>query len=79
MKGAISIRDLSAALPARANELSPDQRKQIEFQVKFVATLAQRLDASGASNDRAGADSNLTKIEGVLATLRTLFTAPASK
>jgi len=67
---AFAIRDLSAALPTHAKELSPEQRKKIESQVKFVATLAQRLDASGDSNDRAGAESNFGKLQVVLSTLR---------
>lgn len=76
---AFAIRDLSAALPARAKQLSPEQRKQIESQVKFVARLAQRLDASGDSNDRAGAESNLTKLKSVLESMRVLFVTPALK
>ncbi len=76
---AFAIRDLTAALPARVKTHSPDQRNQIETQVKFVAALAQRLDASGDSNDRAGAEANLTKLNGVLKSLRALSVTPASK
>ena len=67
---AFAIRDLSAALPTHAEQLSAEQRKQVELQVKFVVTLTQRLDASGDSNDRAGAESNFGKLQVVLSTLR---------
>jgi hypothetical protein len=76
---AFAIRDLSAALPARVAAMAPDKRKQLESDVKYVATLAQRLDASGDANDRAGAESNQTRLKSVLATLRTLSTAQVSK
>ncbi len=76
---AFAIRDLSAALPARANQLSPEQRKQIESQIKFVATLAQRLDASSDNNDRAGSAANLTKLKNVLESMRALFVTPTLK
>ncbi len=76
---AFAIRDLSAALPSRTKQLSPEQYKLIEAQVKFVATLAQRLDASGDSNDRAGTESNLTKLKDVLANMRKLTAAPTAK
>lgn len=69
---AFAIRDLSAALPARVAAMAPDKRKQLESDVKFVATLAQRLDASGDANDRAGAESNYTKLKGVLGAMRAL-------
>ena len=76
---AFAVRDLSAALPARANLLAPDQRKQIDSQVKFIATLAQRLDASGDSNDRVGAGANLAKLDRVLAGMRKLTAVPPTK
>ena len=63
---------ISAALSTHAKELAPEQRTKIESQVKFVATLAERLDASGDSNDRAGAASNFTKRNGVLEAIRNL-------
>ena len=69
---AFAIRDLSAALPARAAALAPDPRKQLESDVKFVATLAQRLDACGDANDRAGAESNYTKLKDMLDDMRVL-------
>jgi hypothetical protein len=76
---AFAIRDLTAALPALAKQQSPEQRKKIETQVKFVATLAQRLDANGDSNDRAGTESNLTKLKSVLESMRVLLVTPALK
>ncbi len=69
---AFAIRDLSTALSVRVAAMAPDKRKQLDSEVKFVATLAQRLDASGDANDRTGVESNLTKLKGVLDTMRVL-------
>lgn len=67
---AFAIRDLTAALLTHENKLTPDQSKQFASQVKFVAILAERLDASGDSSDRAGAAANYSKLTRVLDTLR---------
>ena len=75
---AFAIRDLTAALLTHENNLTPEQRKELEAQVRFVATLAQRLDVNGDSNDRAGAASNFSKLTHVLETMRGV-TTPASK
>ena len=76
---AFAIRDLAAGLPAHSADLSPDQRKAVEGEVKFVASLAQRLDAAGDGNDKAGAASNLAKLKGVLNSMRARHAASASK
>ena len=63
---AFAIRDLIAALPAHSPATSVDEQTKLQNQVKFVATLADRLDASGDSGDRAGAQSNYDKLVAVL-------------
>lgn len=68
---AFAIRDLVAALPARSSGLEAAQAKTLDADVKFVAVLAQRLDASGDSNDREGAKASLEKLKRLLDSMRT--------
>lgn len=70
---AFAIRDLVAALPERSGSLSPDQKSKVEGDVKFVATLAERLDASGDAKDAADTRGNFDKLASVLADLRTNY------
>lgn len=76
---AFAIRDLSVALSARSPVLSTAQRQQLDSDVKFIATLAQRLDASGDSKDRAGAEANLIKLKSVLKSMRAIYPALGAK
>ena len=63
---AFAIRDLVAALPAHASGLPADAQSKLQSDVKFVATLATRLDAAGDGNDKAGAQDNYDKLVAVL-------------
>ena len=63
---AFAIRDLVAALPSHSPKLPPDDQTKLEGEVKFVATLADRLDAAGDGNDKAGAQDNYDKLAAVL-------------
>ena len=63
---AFAIRDLVAALPDRSRSLPADAQANLQRDVKFVATLADRLDATGDANDQAGAQSNYDKLATVL-------------
>jgi hypothetical protein len=67
---AFAIRDLVAALPVRSGSLPPDKLAQVKTNVQFVATLAQRLDATGDAKDKAGTESNFKKLQGVLSAIR---------
>lgn len=67
---AFAIRDLVAALPARSGALPPDKLEQVKTNVQFVATLAQRLDATGDAKDKAGTESNFKKLQGILRAIR---------
>ena len=67
---AFAIRDLVAALPARSGALPPDKLAKVKTNVQFVATLAQRLDATGDAKDKAGTASNFKKLQGVLSAIR---------
>ena len=58
---AFAIRDLVAALPSHSPTLPADDQTKLQGEIKFVATLADRLDAAGDSNDKAGAQDNYDK------------------
>jgi hypothetical protein len=63
---AFTIRDLVAALPAHSPELPPEEQTKLQGEVKFVATLADRLDQTGDAGDQAGTLSNYDKLVAVL-------------
>lgn len=70
---AYTIRDLVAALPDHSGSLPADKVTKIKADAKFVATLAQRLDAAGDSNNKAASVSNFDKLKDVLKTIRTNY------
>jgi hypothetical protein len=67
---AFTIRDLVAALPDHSGSLPADKVTKVKADAKFVATLAQRLDAAGDSNNKAASISNFDKLKEVLKTIR---------
>lgn len=67
---AFAIRDLVAALPSHSGTLPAKKIAQIKEYGKFVATLAERLDAAGDTKDKPAAVSNLAKLKEVLETIR---------
>lgn len=76
---AFAIRDLVAALPARSGALPSDKLAKVKTNVQFVATLAQRLDATGDAKDKAGTASNFKKLQGVLSAIRADYPESAGK
>ena len=74
---AYAVRDLVRGLPAHSQGLAEASMNKVKEQVKFVDTLAARLDQSGDANDKAGTEANLNKLEGVLKTIRNEY--PSSK
>ena len=70
---AFAIRDLVAALPARSGALGADKLAAVKANGKFVAALAERLDATGDAKDKAGTESNFQKLKGVLKTIRSNY------
>ena len=67
---AFAIRDLVAALPSRSGSLPSDKLAKVKTNAQFVATLAQRLDATGDAKDKTGTESNFKKLQGVLSAIR---------
>ena len=76
---AFAIRDLVATLGKHTTSLSPEQLAKVNSNVKFVATLADRLDASGDANDRPASQDNYDKLVKVLADLRTSYGSSSEK
>jgi hypothetical protein len=70
---AFAIRDLVAALPAHSTSLPADKLAKVNGGVKYVATLATRLDATGDAKDMAGTKENYAKLMTVLASLRSNY------
>ena len=63
---AFAIRDLVAALPSHSPTLSTEDQVKLEGEVKFVTTLADRLDQTGDANDKVGTQENYDKLVTVL-------------
>ena len=63
---AFAIRDLVTALPSHSPTLAAEDQAKLENEVKFVTTLADRLDETGDANDKAGTQENYDKLVTVL-------------
>ena len=74
---AFAIRDLVAALPARS--LPAGKLAQLKTNAGYVATLAQRLDATGDAKDKVGTESNFRKLQQILAVIRADYPKAAGK
>jgi hypothetical protein len=70
---AFAVRDLVRALPTHSPGLSEAAMATVKSNVKFVDTLATRIDQTGDSGDQAGTEANLAKLEAVLKTLRAQY------
>jgi hypothetical protein len=76
---AYAVRDLVAALPEKSKSLPADKQAKVKSGVKFVATLADRLDASGDANNRADAQAHYEKLMKILHGLRSDSSTPPAK
>lgn len=74
---AFAVRDLVRALPTHSPGLSAEAIAKVTEQVKFVDTLAERLDQTGDANDKAGTEANTVKLENLLKSIRANY--PADK
>ena len=70
---AYAIRDLVAALPTHSTGLTADQLSKVQADARFVATLAERLDAAGDAKDVAATKASYDKLTMVLAALRARY------
>ena len=76
---AFAIRDLVAALPARSGSLPAGKLAQVKTNAGYVATLAQRLDATGDAKDKTGTESNFRKLQQILGVIRSDYPGAAGK
>lgn len=76
---AFAIRDLVAALPEKSGQLSAEQQAKLRGNVKYVATLAERLDTTGDSKDQAGTEAGFKQLQSVLAAIEKLYPPGALK
>jgi hypothetical protein len=76
---AFAIRDSVAGMADQSPQLSPEQLTKLKGNVKYVATLAERLDASGDAKDQAATERNLKQLESVLSSIEALYPAGALK
>lgn len=76
---AFAVRELVAALPARSASLSADKLAAVKSNGKFVAALAERLDATGDAKDKVGTETNFEKLKGVLKTIKSNYAGSGQK
>ena len=76
---AFAIRDLVAALSSRSGNMPTEKQAQIKTNVKFVATLADRLDTAGDAKDKVATEANFQKLKDVLKTIRANYSGTAKK
>ena len=67
---AYAIRDLVAALPAKA---PADKKARVEGAAKNMAALAEKLDAAGDNNKQADAEAGLKQLDALLKQLKSQF------
>ncbi len=76
-EAAFAVRDSVAQMPGKSDQLSADQQKKLASNVKYVAALAERLDAAGDSNDQAATEASFKQLQSVLAGIAAIYPAGA--
>jgi hypothetical protein len=76
---AFALRDLVTAMPDQSVQLPPERLAKLKGNVKYVATLAERLDAAGDAKDQAATERNVKQLESVLAAIEALYPEGALK
>lgn len=72
---AYAIRDLVAALPAKA---AADKKARVEGASKNMAALAEKLDAAGDNNKQADTEAGLKQLDALLKQLKAQFPEAAT-
>ena len=67
---AFAIRDLVNALPSKSSALTAAQLTQVKESGKYVATLANRLDAAGDAKNMADTLTHFQRLKDLLKTIR---------
>ena len=76
---AFAIRDLVATLPEKSGQLPAEQQTKLKGQVKYVATLADRLDTAGDAKDQSAAEGAFKQLQTVLSGIEGLYPPEALK
>lgn len=76
---AFALRDLVAAMPNKSAELPPEQLTKLRGNVKYVATLAERLDTAGDAKDQAATETSFKQLQSVLVAIQALYPEGALK
>lgn len=78
-EAAFAIRDLVAALPEKSGQLSAEQQAKLKGNVKYVATLAERLDAAGDAKNQGATEATFKQLQSVLGAIEGLYPPEALK
>jgi hypothetical protein len=76
---AFAIRDLVAALPEKSGQLSAEQQAKLKGNVKYVATIAERLDAAGDAKNQSATEAGFKQLQSVLGAIEGLYPPEALK
>ena len=76
---AFAIRDLVAALPEKSVQLPDAQQTKLKGNVKYVATLAERLDAAGDAKNQSATEASFKQLQSVLGGIEGLYPPEALK
>lgn len=76
---AFAIRDLVAAMPEKSGQLSAEQQAKLKSNVKYIATVAERLDAAGDASNQSAAETGFKQLQSLLGTIEGLYPPEALK
>ena len=76
---AFAIRDLVAQMPEKSGQLSAEQHAKLKGNVKYVATLAERLDKAGDAKDQTATEASFKQLQSVLGAIEGLYPPEALK
>lgn len=68
-----AIRDAVAVMPKNSGKLPVDQQAKLKGNAKYVATLAERLDAAGDANDQTATEAGFKQLQSVLGAIEALY------
>ena len=72
---AFAVRDLVAAMPAKSNSLPAEKKTELTKSSSRIASLAKLLDEAGDGGDSAQVATLVTKLDGELKAIESLYPA----
>jgi len=76
---AFAIRDLVAELPEKSAQLPDAQQAKLKGNVKYVATIAERLDAAADAKNQSATQASFKQLQSVLGVIEGLYPPEALK